>query len=201
MIHTVIVPGVGGSEYSHWQSWLQRQLMSCSRVEQQDWNAPVLETWVEQFRSTVAAIDAPLQIVAHSFGCLTTVAALAQYPALQRKVKNLVLVAPANPGRFGEAGFARDSQHDYQDYFHQLQVQVPASILISENDPWLNAEHALELAQSWQLEPVSLGHVGHINVASGFGPFPELWNYLISEKAMQHISITDDSKYLFKFAI
>lgn len=201
MIHTVIVPGVGGSEYSHWQSWLQRQLMSCSRVEQQDWNAPVLETWVEQFRSTVAAIDAPLQIVAHSFGCLTTVAALAQYPALQRKVKNLVLVAPANPGRFGEAGFARDSQHDYQDYFHQLQVQVPASMLISENDPWLNAEHALELAQSWQLEPVSLGHVGHINVASGFGPFPELWNYLISEKAMQHISITDGSKYLFKFAI
>lgn len=201
MIHTVIVPGVGGSEYSHWQSWLQRQLMSCSRVEQQDWNAPVLETWVEQFRSTVAAIDAPLQIVAHSFGCLTTVAALAQYPALQRKVKNLVLVAPANPGRFGEAGFARDSQHDYQDYFHQLQVQVPASMLISENDPWLNAEHALELAQSWQLEPVSLGHVGHINVASGFGPFPELWNYLISEKAMQHISITDDGKYLFKFAI
>ena len=201
MIHTVIVPGVGGSEYGHWQSWLQRQLMSCSRVEQQDWNAPVLETWVEQFRSTVAAIDAPLQIVAHSFGCLTTVAALAQYPALQCKVKNLVLVAPANPGRFGEAGFARDSQHDYQDYFHQLKVQVPASMLISENDPWLNAEHALELAQSWQLEPVSLGHVGHINVASGFGPFPELWNYLISEKAMQHISITDDSKYLFKFAI
>lgn len=201
MIHTVIVPGVGGSEYGHWQSWLQRQLMSCSRVEQQDWNAPVLETWVEQFRSTVAAIDAPLQIVAHSFGCLTTVAALAQYPALQRKVKNLVLVAPANPGRFGEAGFARDSQHDYQDYFHQLKVQVPASMLISENDPWLNAEHALELAQSWQLEPVSLGHVGHINVASGFGPFPELWNYLISEKAMQHISITDENKYLFKFAI
>jgi len=74
-------------------------------------------------------------------------------------------------------------------------------MLISENDPWLNAEHALELAQSWQLEPVSLGHVGHINVASGFGPFPELWNYLISEKAMQHISITNDSKYLFKFAI
>lgn len=201
MIHTVIVPGVGGSEYGHWQSWLQRQLMSCSRVEQQDWNAPVLDTWVEQFRTTVTAIDAPLQIVAHSFGCLTTVAALAQYPALHRKVKNLVLVAPANPGRFGEAGFARDSQHDYQNYFHQLKVQVPASMLISENDPWLNAEHALELAQSWQLEPVSLGHVGHINVASGFGPFPELWNYLISEKAMQHISITDENKYLFKFAI
>lgn len=27
MIHTVIVPGVGGSEAQHWQSWLQ-QLVS-----------------------------------------------------------------------------------------------------------------------------------------------------------------------------
>ncbi len=36
MIHTVIVPGVGGSEHDHWQSWLQRQLKSCSRVQQQD---------------------------------------------------------------------------------------------------------------------------------------------------------------------
>ncbi|WP_416172713.1 alpha/beta hydrolase, partial [Escherichia coli] len=24
MVHTVIVPGVGGSEQHHWQSWLQR---------------------------------------------------------------------------------------------------------------------------------------------------------------------------------
>lgn len=34
MIHTVIVPGVGGSEHQHWQSWLQRKLVSSSRVEQ-----------------------------------------------------------------------------------------------------------------------------------------------------------------------
>ncbi|KAI0677799.1 alpha/beta hydrolase, partial [Acinetobacter pittii] len=33
-MHTVIVPGVGGSEQQHWQSWLQRQLESSSRVEQ-----------------------------------------------------------------------------------------------------------------------------------------------------------------------
>ncbi|MDG9800040.1 alpha/beta hydrolase, partial [Acinetobacter johnsonii] len=47
MIHTVIVPGVGGSEHDHWQSWLQRQLKSCSRVQQQDWNKPILHEWIE----------------------------------------------------------------------------------------------------------------------------------------------------------
>ena len=96
MIHTVIVPGVGGSEHDHWQSWLQRQLKSCSRVQQQDWNKPVLHEWIEKFVKTVQSIQEPIQIVAHSFGCLTTVAALAQHPELNQKIKNLVLVAPAS---------------------------------------------------------------------------------------------------------
>ena len=42
MTHSVIVPGVGGSEHQHWQSWLQRQLVSSSRVEQKNWDRPVL---------------------------------------------------------------------------------------------------------------------------------------------------------------
>lgn len=49
MTHTVIVPGVGGSEHQHWQSWLQRQLVSSSRVEQKNWDRPVLSEWIEQF--------------------------------------------------------------------------------------------------------------------------------------------------------
>ncbi|PIL50809.1 esterase, partial [Acinetobacter baumannii] len=27
---------------------------------------------------------------------------------------------------------------DYKDYFHQLKINVPATLLISENDPWLD---------------------------------------------------------------
>lgn len=201
MIHTVIVPGVGGSEHDHWQSWLQRQLKSCSRVQQQDWNKPVLHAWVEQFVKTVQAIQEPIQIVAHSFGCLTTVAALAQHPELNQNIKNLVLVAPANPARFGDAGFARESQNDYQQYFHQLKLQAPTQMIISENDPWLNFQDALQLAKAWKIRPKNLGQVGHINVASGFGPFPEIYDFLISENVLKNISFYNESKYLFKFAI
>ena len=201
MIHTVIVPGVGGSEVNHWQSWLQKQLISCSRVQQHDWNFPVLQTWITEFVKTLSTIQEDnIQVVAHSFGCLTTVAALAQHPELNRKIKNLVLVAPANPLRFGEAGFAHNSSNNYQTYFHQLKIQVPTTLIISENDPWLNYIDALKLANSWKLIPINLGQVGHINVASGFGPFPEIFDFLISEKNMQHINISDDCKYLFKFA-
>ena len=201
MIHTVIVPGVGGSEHDHWQSWLQRQLKSCSRVQQQDWNKPVLHEWIGQFVKTVQSIQEPIQIVAHSFGCLTTFAALAQHPELNQKIKNLVLVAPANPARFGDAGFARDSQNNYQQYFHQLKLQVPTQMIISENDPWLNFQDALQLAKAWKIRPKNLGQVGHINVASGFGPFPEIYDFLISENVLKNISFYNESKYLFKFAI
>ena len=102
-----------------------------------NWDRPVLSEWIEQFVNTVQAIQTPVQIVAHSFGCLTSVAALAEHPELQLQVK-LILVAPANPARFGEAGFARHSLTDYKDYFHQLKINVPATLLISENDPWLD---------------------------------------------------------------
>lgn len=61
---------------------------------------------------------------------------------------------------------------------------------------------ALQLAKSWKLNPVNLGEVGHINVASGFGPFPDLLNYLIPEDSMCSHSSIDPVKTHFslKFA-
>lgn len=200
-MHTVIVPGVGGSDYDHWQSWLQRQLVSCSRVQQNDWNHPLLSSWIANFVNTVNRIDSPIQIVAHSFGCLTTVAAINENPELAKKIQKLILVAPANPSRFGENGFARNSLTDYATYFHQLKIKIPTSMIISENDPWLNFEDALGLAKAWNVHPINLGHVGHINVESGFGPFPAIHDYLISEKSLGHINKSDDNKLYYKFAI
>ena len=200
MIHTVIVPGVGGSEAQHWQSWLQQQLVSSSRVQQKNWDRPVLSEWVAQFVKTVAAVKAPIQIVAHSFGCLTSVAPLAEHAELSAKVKNLILVAPANPARFGESGFARHSLTDYKQYFHQLSIDVPTTLLISENDPWLGYVDALQLAQAWKLTPINLGQVGHINVASGFGPFPDILNYMLPEKKMQPVNRMSQANFNLKFA-
>lgn len=200
MVHTLIVPGVGGSEAQHWQSWLQQQLVSSSRVQQKYWDRPVLSEWVIEFLSALEAINSPVQVVAHSFGCLTSVAALAEHPELKAKVKNLVLVAPANPARFGESGFARHSLTDYKQYFHQLQIDLPTTLLISENDPWLGYVDALQLAQAWKLSPINLGAVGHVNVASGFGPFPEILNYLLPEKNMQSRTRMPQANFNVKFA-
>ena len=200
-MHTVIVPGVGGSDHDHWQSWLQRQLMSCSRVEQQDWNLPILKQWIQNFTATILPINEPVQIVAHSYGCLTTVAAIHEHPELAKKIKKVVLVAPANPSRFGDQGFARNSANDYAMYFHQIKLRVPTDMIISENDPWLNFDDAQALAHSWNIQAINLGQVGHINVASGFGPFPEIYDFLILDPIHQQHRHIHESKLFFKFAI
>lgn len=198
-MHTIIVPGVGGSDYDHWQSWLQRQLVSCSRVQQQDWNIPLLQTWVHNFVKTVEKVNVPIQVIAHSFGCLTTVSALNEFPELAQHIHKIILVAPANPARFGDQGFARDSNNDYSAYFHQLKLKVPCDMLISENDPWLSFDDANHLAQAWHLRPHNLGQVGHINVASGFGPFPEIYNYMMTEN--HQLNIVDERELFYRFAI
>ncbi|MEG0486981.1 MAG: alpha/beta hydrolase [Acinetobacter sp.] len=200
MVHTVIVPGVGGSNQNHWQSWLENQLAHSTRVQQKNWDKPILKQWVKELIKVLEATDDQIQIVAHSFGCLTSLAALNDAPELAQKVKRLILVAPANPKRFGANGFATDSIGDYQRYFYGLKTSVPTTMLISEDDPWFAFDEVNALASAWNIKPINLGKVGHINVASGFGPFPEIFNYIISEKKQAIINKPDIKKLFFKFA-
>lgn len=72
------------------------------------------------------------------------------------------------------------------------------TLFISENDPWLGYFDALQLAQA---KPTinHLGQVGHINVASGFGPFPDILNYMLPEKTATCNS-TSQANFNLKFA-
>lgn len=192
-LHNIIVPGVGGSNEHHWQSWIETRLSHVSRVEQ-NWNQPILDQWVDQLIHLIKNTNDCLQIIAHSFGCLTSIATLAKYPSIQHRIKKLILVAPANPIRFDQTGFSQNEVESFFDYFKQLEIKVPSIMLISENDPWLEYEDAKYFAEIWKIPYVNLGKVGHINVDSGFGAFPELLPHLISTPKKR---ILDSSSYLF----
>lgn len=176
-LHTVIVPGVGGSDEQHWQTWLQNSLQNASRVMQNDWNQPLLNEWVENLFNHVQKLKQPVQIVAHSFGCLTTIAALNQYPILKHWIDSIILVAPANPLRFNSTGFGTTADN-YVELFKQFTINVPSLMIVSENDPWLSYQDALHYANHWNIPYVNEGLAGHINVASGFGDWPQIYNYM-----------------------
>jgi predicted alpha/beta hydrolase family esterase len=156
----VIVPGLHGSGAEHWQSWLQHQVDGAVRVEQDDWSAPDLGRWSERVADTLAALGpGPHVVVAHSFGCLATVRAAARDPALD--IAQVLLVAPAEPSRF-----------DVASVLPQSPLAPHSCVVASDNDPWMSATQAHDWALRWGSDWINLGNAGHINVDSGYGPFP-----------------------------
>ena len=156
----VIVPGLRGSGAAHWQSWLQGQVDGSVRIEQADWDEPDLERWSGRVADTLAALGrGPHVIAAHSFGCLATVRALLRRPSLD--VAQLLLVAPADPARFGAANA-----------LPQGRLGLPSCVVASDTDPWMSAARAGEWASRWGSDWINLGDAGHINVDAGYGPFP-----------------------------
>lgn len=169
----LIVTGYGGSGELHWQTWLEQQGLPSERVQQQ-WHQPVLQQWRDRVQTVLRNQTTPVIIVAHSFGCLATVAALAAEPKLASKVQRVILVAPAEPNRFSASGCRQGNQFGIADLLPQRRVHHALEIWASENDPWLSFERAVFWANLWGAKLTNLGRAGHVNVESGFGAWPQL---------------------------
>lgn len=157
MSRIIIVPGLDNSGPDHWQSWLEGQLSHARRIPVADWANPRLDAWCEGIRACLSASRRSL-LVAHSFGCLAALRAARAWP---QAVSGLLLVAPADPEKFGLSPTR---------FFAPLSTR---SVLVgSEDDPWLGFAKAEQLAQALGADFVNLGRVGHINAASGFGVWP-----------------------------
>lgn len=159
-LRLLVVPGLNDSGPGHWQTWLQAQHRDALRVKQRDWSDPDLERWVERVTHTVAQGGGRRFVaVAHSFGCLALAQHLAQQP--DSSIVSALLVAPAEPDRFGIAG-----------RLPPRRLPRSTTMVTSDSDPWMKAASARRWAQRWGCHVVDLGDAGHINVESGHGPLP-----------------------------
>lgn len=184
----LIVPGLNGSGPEHWQTRLEQSHPRAARVAVPDWSHADLDTWANAIGQTLARESAPPPVarsrvlpadplarlrphdesprgaapmwiaVAHSFGCL----ALAHY-LLRGSVglDAVLLVAPANPERF-----------DIPEGLLDRALPVGSTLVFSRNDPWMTEADARYLGRRWGSELVDAGEAGHINPASGHGPWP-----------------------------
>jgi predicted alpha/beta hydrolase family esterase len=156
----VMVPGLENSGPGHWQS-LWQPALGASRVLQRDWSNPDLDRWADGVAGHMQQ-RRPAVLIAHSLGCLAVARA---WPRIRRRVRAVLFVAPANPRYFG---FSPVAHH----------IEVPSLLIASRNDLWLSFADAQRLAVLWGSELVDLGAVGHINVDSGHGHWPEGWELL-----------------------
>lgn len=161
----LIVPGLNNSGPLHWQSRWQCLFPACVRIEQEHWDRPDLATWSLRLQDGLllkTPVNRPILLIAHSFGCLTTIhSALAQVPLIKERVAGALLVAPADPEKFGVSAQLRAS------------LPFPSIVVGSQNDPWMEVSQTVKWAKLWGAEYIDAGALGHINAESELGD----WGY------------------------
>lgn len=154
----LIVPGLRGSGPAHWQSLWQAAHPEYVRVLQ-DWDAPHLGRWTANLDAAIRAAHRPVILAAHSFGCIAALRRLAEH---NEDVAGALLVAPADPQRF-----------HLEAHFPAQPLGVPAYLVASADDPWLDYDQAARLARRFECTLVNAGAAGHLNAESGYGPWPK----------------------------
>lgn len=158
-MRTLIVPGLGDSGPTHWQSLWENANPSYRRVRQRQWDKPQLDAWALRIKGEIQADDGAALLIAHSFGCLATARVAHR---LGRRIAGALLVAPADPAKFGLTNHLPNQRFDF-----------PAILVGSRSDPWLSLAGAQALADTWGCQFVDAGDAGHINADAGYGPWPD----------------------------
>jgi predicted alpha/beta hydrolase family esterase len=162
MTPTLILPGLNGSGEGHWQRfWLEDDAAS-RLVEQDDWQSPRVEVWLERLEEVLVR-EGPAYIVAHSLGCLLA-AKCADRPSA-RLIKGALLVAPCDLS-------TTEKLHPGAIHFGRMPTRTlpfPTITVGSLNDIYMPLESLSLYCRLWKTEARNLGQAGHINIASGFG--------------------------------
>jgi uncharacterized protein len=166
---TLILPGVGNSGPEHWQSQWERRDQSCHRVLQKEWEAPNCATWVAHLDKVIGAQPSPVVLAAHSSAC----ALIAHWARVASgdhivRVHGALLVGPSDPDGpnypVGPTGFSPVPLQ---------RLPVPSIGVASSDDPFVTPARARQYADAWNSRFILLENAGHINVASGYGAWPE----------------------------
>ncbi len=167
-VDVVMLPGIGNSGPDHWQTQWERRDPSCVRLLQAEWDAPACPDWVARLHAEVERRAHPVVLAAHSSACAMVAHWVATGTASTSKVKGALLVAPSDPTGpnypRGPTGFAP---------VPLVHLPFRTIVVTSTNDPYVELSVARGFAAAWGAELVEFPNAGHLNVASGHGPWPE----------------------------
>ncbi|MDD9909852.1 MAG: alpha/beta hydrolase [Ahrensia sp.] len=166
----VMVPGFKNSPPDHWQSRWEAKMPTARRVQQSDWHKPVMEEWVGNFTTAIEATDAPIVIVAHSLGGQTAILGLVKLDSEQRsKIRGAFIVAPPDV----ENPAIRPRHLMTFGPYSREPLPFPSVVIASQTDPFCSFEVAGDMANAWGSLLIDARDSGHIDVASGHGPWPD----------------------------
>jgi uncharacterized protein len=160
------VPGLWNSGPQHWQTHWEAKHPSFRRVQQRGWDHPDRDEWVATLDAAVRVAAEPPVLAAHSLGC----ALVAQWAADcgGAAVRGAFLVAPSDVEAPGYPVEGRSFSH-----MALSRLPFPSIVVASTNDEYVSMERVQLFANAWGSRLVIIGDAGHINGASGYGPWPE----------------------------
>lgn len=162
----LMIPGLNGSGPGHWQT-LWEEKYGYDRVEQMNWVNPDLDEWVNTLNASVTASPERTVLVAHSLGCLTVANWAKAFPENTDRIQCALLVTPPDVelSPYIPDALKRFALHEF--------IAFPTMLVGSENDHYRTLDSARKLAVSWGSLFVNAGALGHINLDSGLGPWPQ----------------------------
>ena len=167
----LVVAGHEGSGDAHWQRRLITNLPAAKLVEQDDWLYGSLPKATARLVEAVVQAAKPVVFVAHSAGCILVAHAVPELVAagVIEKVRGAFLVSAPAAGQLG----ASNGIDPIFNIIPMSALPFPTLLVASNNDPFATPEEQATLAKAWGAELVEAGAQGHINTASGHGPWPE----------------------------
>jgi predicted alpha/beta hydrolase family esterase len=164
-VAVLMMPGYRGSGPAHWQTLWEQSRPDIERVLQVSWHRPRLGDWAVTLERAVSA-RRRVVLVAHSLAC-ALVAQWARCGSVGR-VASALLVAPADVDRSGRSPELAS--------FAPMPLELlpfPTWVVASSNDPYVSRDRASAFAFAWGARFIDAGRIGHINVDSGHGDWPE----------------------------
>lgn len=159
-VQVLTAPGLNGSGPQHWQT-IWEHLPGVKRIEQNNWDQPELNDWINSIEDAVSKAGPDVVIAAHSLGCLA-LAHWAQHTKL--KIRGALLVAPPDADRTDFPLVAKSFAPAPSE-----PLPFRSIVVSSTNDQYATLQRQKTYANAWGSRFVNLGEAGHINAESNLG--------------------------------
>ena len=182
-VPVLILHGWQGSEPDHWQSWLAAQLREAGRdvhyPQLPDPDEPELGAWLDALRDALAELpDGGFDVVAHSLGAvlwLHHIAAPGSGSDDAPHAARVALVAPPSPHTtITEIASFFPPPLDIDVVRHSAGGTV---LVAGDDDPYTPEGIDVAYARPLKIATTVLPGGGHVNVASGYGPWPAVLDW------------------------
>jgi predicted alpha/beta hydrolase family esterase len=173
----VFVPGLRDHVADHWQTLLAAELDRSRTVAPLEHDRLSLPARVAALNRVLTEVTGPVVLVAHSAGVMITVHWARQHG---RAIAGALLATPPDLATPLPDGYPTPDELDRNGWFPipADPLPFPSIVAASTNDPLAGYDRVAAMARDWGSRLVDIGPAGHLNPASGHGPWPQAHHLL-----------------------